>query len=366
MGGFLNVLAFRSLNQRSFFNPTSQCDNCQRTLGWQEAIPLLSYICLKGRCRSCQSPIPWHYPLVEALTALSFIIIVRTFGTDWYGWGMLFFISTLITVSITDFQEKLIPHEITYPAILVGIVFSISIRHDIWSTLAGIGISYIFFDFLAFYGLKVYLWLHKPRFSLERRQPLPLSAEPQIVPKPPNISGARIRLMSLEPTYLARKTFRKSLLSDKEPLAEIEVIGGGDAVLSALISAWLGLNRLIYALVLGFIIGTLMGMSYLLHDLHNQGQLKSLVRPTLIGSITALVFMCLLLSMFALLTHQSLLTAPFLVFLLIAAALGALFGIVSVSSRVSKPFPFGPALAAGAAAAIFCDPLAHMNGSNNW
>ena len=74
--------------------------------------------------------------------------------------GMIFFACTLIAITVTDFKEKLIPHEITYPSMLIGIAFSALVRQDLLGAMAGIGASYILFDFLAFYGLKVYLHMH--------------------------------------------------------------------------------------------------------------------------------------------------------------------------------------------------------------
>ena len=70
------------------------------------------------------------------------------------------FASVLIAVTVTDFKEKLIPHEITYPAMIVGILLSTVVRGDFFGTMTGIGASYIIFDFMAFYGLKIYLATH--------------------------------------------------------------------------------------------------------------------------------------------------------------------------------------------------------------
>jgi prepilin signal peptidase PulO-like enzyme (type II secretory pathway) len=365
VGSFLNVLALRTLSGQSVFSPPSRCPKCNHPLGWLEMIPVISYFLLKGKCAHCRASIAWHYPLVEAVTGLSYFAIVQVFGITWYGFGILFFVSVLIAVCITDFKEKLIPHEITYPAILLGIVFSAAVRKDLWGTLAGIGISYILFDFLAFYGLKIYLWIHTPRLFFARRRLSSLAPEGEAskalakrVPRPLTSSlSLEQQLWLNEPAEKQTTAERSVFMSKGQPLDEIEVIGGGDAVLSALISSWLGFNRLVFALMLGFLVGTLLGIVYLLYDMYKHRMLKSLVRPVASGVAAMLAITSIFLALMAHITQQPLASMPWAPFLSGASVCGALFGTISVSHHVSKPFPFGPALAIGAAIAIFYDPL---------
>src|SRR5271167_927548 len=76
------------------------------------------------------------------------------------------------------FVTKVIPHEITYPSIIAGIIFSTVIRQDTLGTLAGIGISYILFDFLAFYGLQFYLLKHTPELTIGKNRAAALEIAP--------------------------------------------------------------------------------------------------------------------------------------------------------------------------------------------
>ena len=212
-----------------------------------EFIPLVPYLSHRGKCKHCRSTIPWYYPLVEIITAILFITILRYFGWSINGFAMLFFVSVLITVCITDFKEKIIPHEITYPAIILGIIFSAIFRRDFIGTLAGIGISYIFFDFLAFYGLKIYLFYNKPQLVHQSQTG---SSAAQLIDtastrKTSQPTKTLARSLSLPPTvefikrkrkWLSHKTF---VLPGGQPLEDFEVMGGGDAVLAALISAGL-------------------------------------------------------------------------------------------------------------------------------
>lgn len=99
-----------------------------------ELIPLVSYFAQGGKCKHCHKAIHWQYPLTEAATAIIFAAYKALLAPSfWNGaniiplsicltvLAMLYFAATLVAITITDFREKLIPHEITYPAILLGI-----------------------------------------------------------------------------------------------------------------------------------------------------------------------------------------------------------------------------------------------------
>ena len=80
-GSFLNVCISRLPDHRSISKPRSHCPNCKQTIAWYDNIPLLSWIILRARCRHCQCPIPWRYPLVELAMALWFLKVVAQFAT---------------------------------------------------------------------------------------------------------------------------------------------------------------------------------------------------------------------------------------------------------------------------------------------
>ena len=275
VGSFLNVLALRSLANESLISPFSHCRKCKHRLGILDLVPILSYALLGGRCRYCKEKISWHYPVVEAATAGLFAVIVHHFADLSFDGApergivtiaLLFFTSVLIAVTVTDFREKLIPHEITYPSILIGLAFSFWVRHDLAGALAGVGISYILFDFIAFYGLIVYLWLH-PELK-ETESDLSQNAEDIDEEIDKNFG-------------IVRKTPQDGTSSEllDEGDEPFEVMGGGDAVLSAVLAAWLGWEKLIAALIVGFMIGAIMGAFYLVHELVKQGRFNQVAKP---------------------------------------------------------------------------------------
>ncbi len=73
IGSFVNVLIYRTLKNESPWEGRSYCDNCRRQLSWYENIPVVSYLVLGGKCRTCKKKISWTYPVVEMVTGLLFV-----------------------------------------------------------------------------------------------------------------------------------------------------------------------------------------------------------------------------------------------------------------------------------------------------
>lgn len=344
MGSFLNLLALRTLREERLF-AASRCSNCRHKLGALEQIPIVSYLLLRGHCRYCQAKISWQYPAVEFATGIAFVVILYHFNLTLYALGMIVFVSTLIAVCITDFREKLIPHEITYPSMLAGIAFSTIVRNDLIYTLAGIGISYILFDFLAFYGLKVYKHCRHPDAAE--------SADNQAT------SGSTSALVAQSdttaPSDIDAQIDENFGVSEQENADEIEVMGGADAVLAAVIAAWLGLSKLGIALIVGFFVGALLGAGYLAYTMYRHGIISKVIKPAVLASFGLIFMIELFLWLLSRMTTQPFLSMPWFAFALFAIFSGILLGLISAGSHLSKPFPFGPALAAGALFAMFCN-----------
>ena len=139
VGSFLNVCIYRLPLGRSVVWPGSACARCGRSLSWFENIPIVSYLALWGRCRSCRAPISGRYPVVEALTALMFAA-----GWWYYGPGLLFvsrliFGCALIVLFAIDLEHYILPNVITLPGIAVGLLLSAIGGEPGWlSSLIGI------------------------------------------------------------------------------------------------------------------------------------------------------------------------------------------------------------------------------------
>ncbi len=125
IGSFLNVCVYRLPRGRSVVWPASACGSCGRQLSWYENIPVLSFVVLGGRCRSCHASISIRYPVIEALTAVMF-------ATAWWYYGpgvalaaRLVFGCALIVLFAIDLEHHLLPNAITLPGIVVGFAFSV-------------------------------------------------------------------------------------------------------------------------------------------------------------------------------------------------------------------------------------------------
>ncbi|OGF67758.1 hypothetical protein A3H04_00725 [Candidatus Giovannonibacteria bacterium RIFCSPLOWO2_12_FULL_43_11c] len=73
IGSFLNSIVFRYNTGESAANGRSRCFNCGRNLSWIELIPILSFLIQRGKCRNCSSKISWQYPAGELLTGILFL-----------------------------------------------------------------------------------------------------------------------------------------------------------------------------------------------------------------------------------------------------------------------------------------------------
>jgi leader peptidase (prepilin peptidase)/N-methyltransferase len=124
IGSFLNVIIYRVPRELSIVFPNSACPSCRNPLRPYDNIPILSFIVLRGRCRSCRKPISIRYPIVEALTALLFVAVTLHDGVSYALPFALAFVAALIALIFIDAEHMILPNVITYP----GIVFAILTR----------------------------------------------------------------------------------------------------------------------------------------------------------------------------------------------------------------------------------------------
>lgn len=148
VGSFLNVVILRLPQEgASIVFPASHCPHCQTKLRWFDNIPLLSFLMLRGRCRSCQATISWQYPLVELAMALLSLALYRHFGL-----GVAFFIyfvytAALLVIIVIDLHHQIIPDVISLPGIIIGLAASLLLPNLSWQDsliglLVGGGIFY--------------------------------------------------------------------------------------------------------------------------------------------------------------------------------------------------------------------------------
>jgi leader peptidase (prepilin peptidase)/N-methyltransferase len=148
VGSFLNVVILRlpkrlewewkrdaqeELGQPELYDPPppgivverSHCPHCGHQLSWYENIPVLSWVALRGRCRSCKAPISIQYPAVELLTMLLVLACVWRFGFGWQGFGASLLSCFLIAGAGMDLRTKILPDQITLVLLWLGLIASV-------------------------------------------------------------------------------------------------------------------------------------------------------------------------------------------------------------------------------------------------
>ena len=122
MGSFYHVLATRLSKGLSIITPASHCEKCNHQLKWYELIPLVSYIIQGGKCRNCKTKLPMSYFLMEVCSGLLFAVCYHVFGLKLELLTALIFVSSLITVIISDIEYMIILDEVLIFSILAIIV----------------------------------------------------------------------------------------------------------------------------------------------------------------------------------------------------------------------------------------------------
>jgi leader peptidase (prepilin peptidase) / N-methyltransferase len=116
LGSFLNVVAARLPEGRSLAHPPSTCRTCASRVRWYDNVPVVSYLLLHGRCRSCRMPIGLRYPVVEVTTALLVAACFWRFGLTGRAFVAAFFVAVLVVLSVIDLERRILPNVIVLPA----------------------------------------------------------------------------------------------------------------------------------------------------------------------------------------------------------------------------------------------------------
>ena len=134
VGSFLNVVIYRLPRGASLAWPASHCTSCKRPLSWYENVPLLGWLALRGRCRTCHARISPQYPLVEAVTGLLFLAGYYAFGPTPLLVVRLAFACAMVVLFAIDLEHQILPNEITLPGIAIGFALSFLLAHPDWKS----------------------------------------------------------------------------------------------------------------------------------------------------------------------------------------------------------------------------------------
>jgi leader peptidase (prepilin peptidase)/N-methyltransferase len=211
VGSFLNVVIYRmpimlinaehDQDTLSLIAPRSFCSHCQHKIHWYHNIPFFSYLVLKGRCAYCHVAIPKYHVWVELSTSLLSALLAFLYGPNEYLLAILIFTWILIPLVVIDWQTQLLPDNLTFSLLWLGLLFNINhLFASLTDAILGAVSGYLF------------LWLF---------------------------------------TYLYKFITKKMGM------------GHGDFKLLAAIGAWLGWQILPLILVIGSLSGLIIGISWL-------------------------------------------------------------------------------------------------------
>jgi leader peptidase (prepilin peptidase)/N-methyltransferase len=158
VGSYLNFVVHRLPRGRSTVRPGSACTACGATIKALDNIPLLSYVALRGRCRSCGARISPRYPLVEATTAGLLVACVLSFGWRPQAAVAAFFCALILALALIDLEHLLLPDRLTLPGIAAGLVLQpwidgVSLLDAVLGTLIGAGLLILL--------INVWYWLRE-------------------------------------------------------------------------------------------------------------------------------------------------------------------------------------------------------------
>ncbi len=219
IGSFLNVCIYRLPRDLSVVAPRSHCPECEKTIAWYDNIPVLSWLLLQARCRNCGASISARYPAVELLTGALFFACVWIFGPTLEALKYCLFSAIMVDLVVTDFEERILPDEFTLGGTVLGIVLA-------W-------------------------WVPPPVLMLPLFWPGAMRPELFAVVEAA-ASGVLLSgvLWGIGALY-ARIRGREGL-------------GFGDVKMVACIGAFLGLSPSLMALMFGSLLGSVVGLSYIM------------------------------------------------------------------------------------------------------
>ncbi len=162
IGSYLNVVIHRVPRGLSTVRPRSRCPRCLAALSPWENIPILSYLLLRGRCRTCGLGIAWRYPMIEAFTGLCFLICFLRFD----GFEIpaaIVFSCLMIVLGMIDFEHYLLPDVLTLPGLVLGLALQpwLSWTTSWWDAAFGallgagiiLAVTYIWYFWKGVYGM---------------------------------------------------------------------------------------------------------------------------------------------------------------------------------------------------------------------
>ena len=123
-GSFANVCIHRLPQNKGVVSGRSHCPKCKKEIVWQDNIPIISYLILKGKCRKCKRKISSQYPMVEMINILLFLIIYFLFGISLTTILLMILSLSFLIIFFIDLKHFIIPNSLTFSMMILGFIKS--------------------------------------------------------------------------------------------------------------------------------------------------------------------------------------------------------------------------------------------------
>jgi leader peptidase (prepilin peptidase)/N-methyltransferase len=139
IGSFLNVVVYRTPRRLSIIRPPSFCPSCKTPVGALDNVPVLSWLVLRGRCRSCSAPISPRYPLVEGGTGVLFALVAAATGPHWSVAGLCALAATLAADAVIELDGERPPAAVAGVGTALGVLglVAAAAAESHWTKLVG-------------------------------------------------------------------------------------------------------------------------------------------------------------------------------------------------------------------------------------
>ena len=124
VGSFLNVCIYRWPEGLSVVRPASRCPGCETPIRWYDNLPIVGWLMLRGRCRTCRTRISVQYPLIELTTASLWVAAVLRHGFGWQALSSALFFTLLLGIALTDARKYIIPDQFTIGGLVIGLALA--------------------------------------------------------------------------------------------------------------------------------------------------------------------------------------------------------------------------------------------------
>lgn len=125
IGSFANVCIFRLPKGESVVSPRSRCPGCRKPIAAWDNVPVISWLLLQGRCRSCRAPISPRYPLVEALVGAIFLSAAVLHGLGPVALSGAILATAAVILAATDLDARVLPDEVTIGVLGLGLLLAL-------------------------------------------------------------------------------------------------------------------------------------------------------------------------------------------------------------------------------------------------